>query len=85
MFDQAFMCDLQTKSCPKLVYILAEALRSEEPEKHKGILQIAQLASVTEDDKRRFAIMAQRLLERLKSDNPRGAPSSMSGPCSSRN
>lgn len=85
VFDQQFMCDLQTKSCPKLVYILAEALRSEEPEKHKGILQIAQLASVTEDNKRKFATMGQRLLETLKSHKPQGASSSTSGPCSSRN
>ncbi|GJV11923.1 pentatricopeptide repeat-containing protein [Tanacetum coccineum] len=42
--------------------------RSEEPVKHKGILQIAQLAgSVSEDNKRKCVIVAQRLLEMLKS------------------
>ncbi|GKE15159.1 coat protein [Tanacetum coccineum] len=34
LFDEMFKSNLQLKSCPKLVYILAEAFRSEEPEKY---------------------------------------------------
>ncbi|GKE73061.1 hypothetical protein Tco_1535102, partial [Tanacetum coccineum] len=47
-----------------------DALKFEEPEKHKGILQIAQLVgSVSEDNNRKCVIVAQRLLEMLKSPN----------------
>ncbi|GJV87294.1 hypothetical protein Tco_1531232 [Tanacetum coccineum] len=41
-------------------------IKFEEPEKHKGILQIAQLVgSVSEDNNRKCVIVAQRLLEML--------------------
>ncbi|CAI9290338.1 unnamed protein product [Lactuca saligna] len=71
IFSGGFMSDLQTKSCLKIVYILAEALRSEAPEEHSGILQIAQFADISAENKRNYASMAQRLLIYLKNQNPR--------------
>ncbi|KAI3791234.1 hypothetical protein L2E82_04931 [Cichorium intybus] len=52
------------------VYILAEALRSESPEKHSGIMQITQFAEIGENHKRKYGKLAQRLFTHLKSQNP---------------
>nr|KAJ0200126.1 hypothetical protein LSAT_V11C600319590 [Lactuca sativa] len=70
IFDEAFLVDLQTKSCVDVVCVLAEALRSESPEKHSGIMQISQFADISEDKKRRCAKPAQLLLTHLKNQNP---------------
>lgn len=69
IFDEAFLADLQTKSCVEVVYILAEALRSESPEKHSGIMKITQFADINKNDKREYGESAQRLLTHLKNQN----------------
>ncbi|GAB2213046.1 hypothetical protein Drorol1_Dr00021061 [Drosera rotundifolia] len=41
IFDETFMAGIQTKACPKLVYIFAEALRKEAPQTYGDVLKIA--------------------------------------------
>ncbi|KAK1310235.1 hypothetical protein QJS10_CPA08g01464 [Acorus calamus] len=50
------MSDLQTKSCPKLVMILACALKREAPTSAENILQIKQLEDVGERDRELFDV-----------------------------
>ncbi|KAK9082767.1 hypothetical protein Scep_029238 [Stephania cephalantha] len=47
VFDETFMADIQTKTCPKLVYIMAAALQFEDPKTNMGILDIVQLGDVS--------------------------------------
>lgn len=65
LFDETFMADLQTRTCPKLVYMLASALKMEAPETHGGILGIAQLSDVSEENKKKCTAAAAELLRRI--------------------
>ncbi|KAG6468226.1 uncharacterized protein LOC122034778 [Zingiber officinale] len=66
IFDETFMADLQTKACPKLVYIMASALQMVAPERHSGILKIAQLADVSDENKKKCNIAAKQMLQSIK-------------------
>lgn len=60
------MSSLQTRACPKLVYILGEALRSEDPSTHRGILDIVQLSDVSDENKRKCKVETQKLLRMVR-------------------
>ncbi|KAL3516209.1 hypothetical protein ACH5RR_023111 [Cinchona calisaya] len=66
IFDETFMADIQTKACPKLVCVFAEALRSEAPQTYSGVSQIAQLADVSESNKKWCAAVAQQMLRVIR-------------------
>lgn len=70
MFDETFMADLQTRAYPKLVYVLAAALKMEAPTSHGGILEIAQLADVSAENKRKCEATAQEFLGLLRHTTP---------------
>lgn len=67
IFDSGFFSALQTKACPKFVYILACILQRESPESHSGILEIKQLEEVNAEDQERLKEGASVLIKAIKS------------------
>ncbi|DAF42365.1 N [Melampyrum roseum virus 1] len=74
IFDEAFMADIQTKSCPKLVYILGSALKMEAPSSYANFDKIAQLKDVSDVNKKRCHAIATKLIETIReyTNNPSG-------------
>ncbi|KAK9087899.1 hypothetical protein Syun_030293 [Stephania yunnanensis] len=66
VFDETFMADIQTKTCPKLVYIMAAALQFEDPKTNMGILDIVQLGDVSPENQVLCKEAATRLLRMIK-------------------
>lgn len=66
IFDETFMADIQTKACPKLVYVFAEALKEEKPNKYSNVLQIAQLSDVSEVNRRKCKDAAIKLVQAVR-------------------
>nr|DAZ90737.1 TPA_asm: nucleocapsid protein [Linum virus 1] len=69
LFEQKFMCTLQTRSCPRFVYILASMLHYENPTTHKGILQIVQLKDLNPDVKYRCKITGEVIVNAIRRRN----------------
>lgn len=68
IFDSTFMAELQTKACSKLVYILAYALKSEQPHGNENILDIVQLQNFSPDMKHKLSAAAQNVIKSLRSN-----------------
>lgn len=77
IFDEDFMAFLQTKTCPKLVYVLASALQLKEPAAHSGILRIAQLADVSDEYKKKCTESAHLLLKMIQTTGTQHTGSTM--------
>jgi hypothetical protein len=62
IFDPSFMSSLQTRACPKLVFLLACMLKRLNPETAKDILSIKQLEDVSDEYRVRFKAEAEVLI-----------------------
>lgn len=69
IFNENFMSSLQTKACPKFVYILASMVKQEDPPKCQNILQIVQIASLDGRMKLKCQAVGSRLLSMLHFHN----------------
>ncbi|UQZ09617.1 49K protein [morning glory varicosavirus] len=67
IFNENFMSSLQTKSCPKFVYILASMVKQEDPAKCQNILQIVQIANLDTAMKMKCKLVGERLLSMIRS------------------
>ncbi|CAH9119627.1 unnamed protein product [Cuscuta europaea] len=67
VFNENFMSTLQTKACPKFVYILACMLKTEDPAKCRNILDIVQIKGLSEAVKMKCSLVAQNLLNAFRS------------------
>ncbi|XP_062159591.1 uncharacterized protein LOC133866943 [Alnus glutinosa] len=62
IFDPNFMSSLRTRTCPKLVFLLACMLKRLNPETAKDILSIKQLEDVSDEYRERFKAEAEVLI-----------------------
>ncbi|DAZ90793.1 TPA_asm: nucleocapsid protein [Ranunculus virus 1] len=67
IFDQNFMSSLQTRACPRLVYILAAALKYDHPDGSSNILSIQQLVGINERDKENCQMAGEALVRMIRS------------------
>lgn len=65
ILDSNIMSSLQTKACPKLVFILACMLKRLNPETAKDILSIKQLEEVSDEDRERLEAGAEVLIRMI--------------------
>lgn len=63
IFTSWFMAKLQTKTCPKFVYLFACMLKKENAKSAENILQIKQLEEVSPEDQERCKIGAEQALK----------------------
>ncbi|CAH9088935.1 unnamed protein product [Cuscuta epithymum] len=66
IFNENFMSTLQTKSCPKFVYILASMLKTEDPAKCRNILEIVQIINLSDEVKMKCSAVGQNWLSKVK-------------------
>lgn len=75
VFNEAFMSPLHTKACPSLVYILASALKGESAKSNQDILNIAQLAEVGPEKRRRCAAAGEMIVRMIRKSHVKGGAS----------
>ncbi|KAM5563143.1 hypothetical protein ABKV19_018029 [Rosa sericea] len=66
IFDSSFLSALQTRSCPKFVYLLACVLKREASKSASGILEIRQLEEVSPEDKAKLYAGSSIIVQGLR-------------------
>ncbi|KAF5184379.1 hypothetical protein FRX31_026034 [Thalictrum thalictroides] len=66
IFESEFLATLQTRACPKFMYILGCILKRVNSETAAGILDIKQLEEVSQDDRQKLWLGSKALVDELK-------------------